>query len=112
VGPNQTSVLTAAAADGVQLRLGNSYRSIDQQIQVRRTNCGTSDYAIYQMPSSQCRPPTAIPGTSQHQKGLAIDFTNCSSRSTACYRWLTGNAARYGYYNLPSEAWHWSTTGR
>ncbi|MGH9112319.1 MAG: hypothetical protein ACRDZN_08480 [Acidimicrobiales bacterium] len=28
-----------------------------------------------------------------------------------CYRWLAGRAASYGLYNLPSEAWHWSTNG-
>ena len=101
-----------AAADRVDLRIGNGYRSIDRQIQLRRQNCGTSQYAIYQKPSRQCSPPTARPGSSQHQLGLAIDFANCSNRSTACYHWLAANAARYGYYNLPSEPWHWSTSGR
>ena len=42
---------------------------------------------------------------------LAIDFANCSTRSTACYRWLSGNAAGFGFYNLPSEPWHWSING-
>ena len=83
-----------------------------RQIELRRQNCGSSYYAIYEMPSGSCHPPTAKPGQSQHQLGLAIDFANCSSRGTACYRWLAANASRFGYYNLPSEAWHWSTTGR
>jgi LAS superfamily LD-carboxypeptidase LdcB len=68
------------------------------------------------MPASQCRPPTARPGTSQHEKGLAIDFTYngrlIRSRSSAGYQWLAANAAAYGFKNLPSEPWHWSTTGR
>ena len=105
------AMINAAAADGVNLRIGNSYRSASHQVQLRRQNCGSSHYAIYQMPSSACRPPTAPPGRSQHQLGLAIDFSSCSSRSTACYQWLNGNASRFGYYNLPSEPWHWSTTG-
>ena len=42
---------------------------------VRRANCGSSNYAIYQMPASACSPPTARPGTSMHEQGLAIDFT-------------------------------------
>jgi peptidoglycan hydrolase CwlO-like protein len=111
VAQQVVDMVNAAAADGVSLRLGNSYRSVTRQIELRRQNCGTSYYAIYEMPSGSCRPPTAKPGQSQHQLGLAIDFANCSSRSTACYQWLRGNASRFGYYNLPSEAWHWSTTG-
>ncbi|CAN5408371.1 hypothetical protein BH10ACT1_BH10ACT1_18640 [soil metagenome] len=106
-----TAMINAAAADGVSLRIGNSYRSVSTQIELRKQNCGTSYYAIYEMPSGSCHPPTAKPGQSQHQLGLAIDFAGCSSRGSACYRWLSGHASQYGYYNLPSEAWHWSTTG-
>jgi hypothetical protein len=104
------AMIAAAAADGVQLG-GSGYRSHERQIELRRQHCGTSDYAIYQMPSSQCSPPTARPGSSLHEQGLAIDFVNCSSRSTACYRWLSANAAGFGFFNLPSEPWHWSIDG-
>jgi LAS superfamily LD-carboxypeptidase LdcB len=112
VAAQVVAMINAAAADGVDLRIGNSYRPVSTQIQLRRQNCGSSYYAIYEMSAGSCRPPTAKPGQSQHQLGLAIDFQNCSSRGTACYRWLAGNASRFGYYNLPSEAWHWSTTGK
>lgn len=104
------AMLNAAAAAGVHLS-GGGYRDPAQQIELRREHCGSSYYAIYQMSASACHPPTARPGTSQHEIGLAIDFENCSYRSTACYQWLAGNAAGFGFYNLPSEAWHWSTTG-
>ncbi|MEM9560981.1 MAG: D-alanyl-D-alanine carboxypeptidase family protein [Actinomycetota bacterium] len=108
-------LLADAAADGVVLA-GGGYRDPAQQIAVRRNNCGTSNYAIYEMPSSQCRPPTARPGRSMHEQGRAIDFTYngriISSRSGAAWNWLFANAERYGLYNLPSEPWHWSTNGR
>lgn len=109
------SLLNAAAAAGVNL-CGGGYRDSAGQIATRRNNCGTSYYAIYQMPSSQCSPPTAPPGTSMHERGLAIDFT-CNgggvigSRSSPCFQWLASNAASYGLYNLPSEPWHWSSNG-
>ena len=89
---------------------GGGYRDSAQQIALRQSHCGSSYYAIYQMPSSSCSPPTAIPGTSMHEQGLAIDFDNCSY-GTSVYNWLSGHAAGYGLYNLPSESWHWSTTG-
>ncbi|MEZ5340773.1 MAG: D-alanyl-D-alanine carboxypeptidase family protein [Acidimicrobiales bacterium] len=104
------NLINAAAADGVSLS-GGGYRSNESQISLRRSHCGSSEYAIWSMPASQCRPPTARPGQSNHEKGLAIDFSNCNSRSTACYKWLASNASSYGFYNLPSEPWHWSVNG-
>ena len=47
-------------------------------------------------------------------EGLAIDFAaggGTLSRGSAGYAWLKANAASYGFYNLPSEPWHWSTNG-
>ncbi len=104
-----TAMIQAAGADGVYLS-GGGYRDSAQQIALRQAHCGSSYYAIYQMPSSSCSPPTAIPGSSMHEQGLAIDFDNCSY-GTSVYNWLSANAASYGMYNLPSESWHWSTTG-
>lgn len=104
------SLLNAASASGLTLT-GGGYRDPSAQIELRRQHCGTSYYAIYEMSPSACSPPTARPGFSQHEIGLAIDFSNCSSRSSACYRWLSANASSYGFYNLPGEPWHWSSTG-
>jgi LAS superfamily LD-carboxypeptidase LdcB len=108
------ALLNDAAADGVML-CGGGYRDPQEQIQLRMAHCGTSNYAIYEMPASQCSPPTAIPGTSMHEQGLAIDFT-CNGGGTVstgdeCWDWLQANAVGYGLYNLPSEPWHWSTNG-
>ena len=69
------ALLAAAEADGFTFT-GGGHRSPERQIELRRQNCGTSYYAIYEMPSSQCSPPTARPGRSMHERGLAIDF-NC-----------------------------------
>ncbi|WNG60001.1 hypothetical protein F0U59_38750 [Archangium gephyra] len=99
-----------ARAAGIHLT-GWGWRSQEEQIQLRREHCGTSHYAIYDMPSSKCSPPTARPGTSQHQRGLAIDFKSMTRKSPG-FAWLKANAARYGFRNLPSEPWHWSTTGK
>jgi LAS superfamily LD-carboxypeptidase LdcB len=109
------ALLGAAAADGVML-CGGGYRDPEAQIQLRMEHCGTSTYEIYEAPASSCDPPTAKPGTSQHEVGLAIDFT-CNgggtvTRSSTCFTWLSAHADEYGLYNLPEEPWHWSTTGR
>jgi peptidoglycan hydrolase CwlO-like protein len=104
------------ASDGAGLNLGGSgWRSSEGQVQTRRQNCGTSDYDVYEKPASQCSPPTARPGQSMHEQGLAVDFTNngslITSRSNPAFQWLSANASRFGFYNLPSEPWHWSTNG-
>lgn len=107
-------MLAAAEADGVALS-GGGFRDPGQQISLRRAHCGSSDYAVYQAPASACSPPTARPGQSQHERGLAIDFTQGGrtlSRGTQGYQWLAANAAGFGFFNLPSEPWHWSTTGK
>jgi len=112
--PQVTRLLNDAAAEGV-IMCGGGFRDPQDQINLRRTNCGTSYYAIYQASSSYCSPPTARPGTSMHEQGLAIDFTCSGSGSVgygdSCHDFLVANADEYGLYNLPGEPWHWSVDG-
>ena len=114
IANNVRNLLEHAARDGIRLT-GGGYRSAASQIALRRAHCGTSQWAIYQKPSYQCRPPTARPGRSMHEQGKAIDFRHngrsVNSRNSTAFRWLAANAKTYGLYNLPSEPWHWSTNG-
>lgn len=107
-------LLSAASAAGISLG-GYGYRDNNAQIQLRRQNCGTSDYAIWYMPPDACHPPTARPGSSMHERGLAIDFqangSFINTHSNPGYIWLAANASRFGFINLPSEPWHWSVSG-
>ena len=114
ISANLKGLLAAADDDGLILA-GSGYRSSDQQIALRRAHCGTSDYAIYNMASDECSPPTARPGESLHESGLAIDFT-CGgvlvTSTDRCFAFLATNAHTYGLFNLPAEPWHWSTNGK
>ena len=108
------ALLKAASRDGIRLG-GGGYRSSDSHVALRRAHCGTSNWAVYRKPSYQCRPPTARPGASMHERGLAVDFTQNGRAlwsNTSGYRWLKRNASKYGFRNLPSEPWHWSVNGR
>ena len=104
-------LLDDAAKAGISLS-GGGFRTRQQQIALRTAN-GCPD--IYTAPSSSCRVPTAIPGRSLHELGLAIDITvnkkAITDRKSPAFKWLTTNAARYGLINLPAEPWHWSITG-
>jgi hypothetical protein len=115
IAGNLRGLLGAAASAGISLS-GNGYRDINRQIALRQQNCGSSQYAIWQMSPSACSPETAIPGRSMHEQGLAIDFTVngqfVNSRGSSGFQWLAANAPGYGFRNLPSEPWHWSSTGQ
>lgn len=108
------SLIAAASADGISLS-GGGYRDRSNQIALRRAHCGSSDYAVFQASASSCRPPTARPGSSMHERGLAVDFTSSgsliTSRNSAAFQWMRANAGGFGLRNLPSEPWHWSTNG-
>nr|WP_281357182.1 D-alanyl-D-alanine carboxypeptidase family protein [Cellulomonas septica] len=97
-------LMLAARAEGVDLHAWG-WRSREQQIALRAQNCSASGV---------CYPPTAPPGTSRHERGLALDFTvggGVVQHGTDAYRWLVEHAPAYGLKNLPSEAWHWSVDG-
>ncbi|MEU4623995.1 D-alanyl-D-alanine carboxypeptidase family protein [Actinoplanes sp. NPDC023801] len=99
-----------ARADGIVIS-GGGFRTKERQIELRKIN-GCPD--VWTAPASSCRVPTAIPGRSLHELGLAVDVTSGGStltRKSKAFAWMKANAAEYGFVNLPSEAWHWSITG-
>ncbi|BCJ49759.1 hypothetical protein Asp14428_12340 [Actinoplanes sp. NBRC 14428] len=103
-------MLADAKADGVVLS-GGGFRTRQRQIELRKIN-GCPD--VWTAPASSCRVPTAIPGRSLHELGLAVDVTadgRTLGADSPGFRWLAANAATYGFVNLPSEPWHWSITG-
>lgn len=114
---------------------GGGYRNQEQQATLRLANCdqvhepgdphadpetptGESlhrQYVIFEAPASSCTPPTAPPGKSEHEAGLAVDLTDAGellTETSPAYRWMTQNGHAYGLANLPGESWHWSTTGK
>jgi hypothetical protein len=66
-------------------------------------------------------PIKAIPGYSNHTKGLAVDFSTTQGgntlgpktaqkdawRNSWFYKWLVANAADHHFAQLPTEEWHW-----
>jgi len=116
IGPAFAKLVAWAAEDGINLS-GGGYRSAQAQINLRRGNCGPTDYDIWEKPSWECTPPAARPGHSLHERGLAIDV-RCNGRlisrySDPCFAWMAEHAPKVGLHNDVShrEAWHWSTTG-
>lgn len=110
IADSTRDLLNLASQQDIPL-CGNGYRSISAQISLRKANCGGN---VWTAPASACSPPTARPGQSMHERGLAIDFT-CNggsvSSGSSCSNFLKANAPDFGLYNLPSEPWHYSSDG-
>ena len=105
-------MMEAAHAAGVNITPESDFRSSAEQAALYEQNC----------PGGKCSVATAKPGTSQHERGLAVDWglngqticypnATCPAGSNAGYDWLMANAKTYGFYKLDSEAWHFSTSG-
>jgi hypothetical protein len=111
IADNLDKMISAAKSAGLSIT-GGGYRSQNAQIALRQKNCnGDTTNA-----NAKCNPPTALPGSSRHNNGLAVDF-KCDGQliqttDNKCFIWLQNNAGIAGLQNLASEPWHWSTDGR
>lgn len=114
LAPPLAAAITAMNADpavGGKLTIVSGWRSNASQIGLRRDHCGTTNYDIYQKPSSACSPPTAIPGTSNHETtnagkpwALAVDLGGPLTAAKSVM-------AKYGLHTpVKGEAWHFELT--
>lgn len=88
------SVVAAAKTDGIDLRITDSYRSYDQQVDLVRRKGLYSQGGL-----------GATPGTSNHGWGLAVDADVTDARTR---EWLQHNGPRFGWVeSVPREPWHW-----
>ena len=93
-----------AATAGGPLCVTDSYRSYSAQVDVYRRKPGLA----------------AVPGTSEHGWGLAVDFCGgIQDSGSAASAWMRANAGRFGWFH-PSwaepaggrpEPWHWEFQG-
>ena len=97
-----TAMRHAAATDGIDLRVIDSYRSWDVQAHAHNEHLAGRKEAN-----------VLPPGESEHGHGLAVDITNGSiiDTSDAEWQWLNANAERFGWYPISNETWHWEFRG-
>ena len=89
---------TAARESDISLRVTDSYRSYEQQVDLVRRKGLYSQGGL-----------AAQPGTSQHGWGLAVDL----DLDEGAQAWMRANAARFGFAeDVPREPWQWTFRGR
>jgi len=105
-------MIDLAWSQGIKIS-GGGFRTHQQQIALRRAHCGAANVFVK---GAQCNPPTALPGFSNHESGLALDLTcegqTINARDNKCFVWLKNNANKYGLINFAKEPWHWSVNGK
>lgn len=119
-----TEFITAAGNEGLSVYLSSGYRSYNDQVANfnRKLNEGmTPDVA---------KKIVAVPGTSEHQTGLACDITDryyerkdSSLENTALYKWMYAHCQDYGFIlrypkdkeditQIIYEPWHFRYVGK
>jgi hypothetical protein len=110
VGPDLRRLIDAAKQDEIKLG-GGGYRSPAAQVRLRKAHCGPTIIDVFVKSPSRCSPPTALPGSSAHERGVAVDFTvngRAITKGTAAYRWLRKHGVEFHFAQTePSEPWHW-----
>ncbi len=93
------------------LIIASGWRSYDKQKELWDQHCDR--HWLVTDPPPSCEPDTAPPGLSMHNTGLAVDFANCRTFDSLCFRWLQKNMPSDLLQNLliGTEPWHWSING-
>ena len=131
VVPYYNKMVAAAKADGISLLAVSGYRSLDRQRAnfTRKINyyqdLGYSKAEATRLASKI----VLMPGTSEHNAGLAMDFGTNGNYTldenfgkTEAYKWLSQHAADYGFImrypadktsitKVTYEPWHWRYVG-
>ena len=119
-------MLVDAEKDGISLWIVSAYRSVERQ--VNNYNNKIEEYVNMGLPREEAVIETskyiAIPGTSEHCLGLAVDLNSLeeSFAQDPAYDWLIANCAGYGFIlrypkdktditGIYYEPWHYRYVG-
>ena len=126
-------MMTAMNNSGIEeIQVSSSYRSYDRQLenlnyQIRAKM--SKDNLSYEKAREEILKTVALPGHSEHQTGLCVDFVQGTTSLTedfensTSFKWLSENAHKFGFIlrypkdktNITSinyEPWHYRFVGR
>lgn len=116
-----------AKKNNINLEITSAYRTKSEQQQIFDSK--VAEFAksgnSYNLAVSMTEKTVAQPGYSEHETGLAIDFSNTSNynKRIELWNWLELNAYKYGFIlrypmgkeyitGIDYEAWHYRYVGR
>ena len=117
----------AALNDNITLKINNAYRSKDEQNQIFESKMNAYENEGYTKEKAyeQTTLTVQVPGYSEHETGLAIDFSNEGhyDENEKMWEWLKNNAYKYGFilrypedkYEITKinyEPWHYRYVGK
>ena len=117
----------AALNDNITLKINNAYRSKDEQNQIFESKMHAYENEGYTKEKAyeQTTLTVQVPGYSEHETGLAIDFSNEGhyDENEKMWEWLKNNAYKYGFilrypedkYEITKinyEPWHYRYVGK
>ena len=125
--PYLQSMFDDARADGLQLFVAAGYRTQEKQQQLLDEKIEAYEYERH--PKSKAKELAeqwvAVPGTSEHQIGMAVDINADTTYSSSddVYSWLAENAYKYGFIKrypadktsitgVINEPWHYRYVGK
>lgn len=132
IAEDLNAMLAAARADGCQPQICSAYRSVEKQVQVFNDTVngwisqGRSFWDAYQRTTQE----VALPGTSEHGIGLAVDIVSnqyaeldAKQAETMEAQWLQEHCYEYGFIlryppekqsltGIIYEPWHYRYVGR
>ena len=131
ISQNLKQMLTDAKKQGIDLMICSAYRSIEYQKNLfyqqvaKQKNAGKNQQQAKEIAATI----VALPGTSEHHTGLAVDIATPTYpvldegfEKTAAFAWLNENAANYGFIlrypkdkqevtKIIYEPWHYRYVG-
>lgn len=121
------AMIEAARNDGLNLWLSSAYRSNEvQKYLFEKETSYYTDMGYSEVQAKElAKKSVAVPGTSEHEMGLAVDFNDVNEdfKYTPEYAWLSDHAAEYGFIqryaeekqaitNIIFEPWHYRYVGK
>jgi len=124
--PYLQDMINAAREEGIYPLVTSGYRTTDYQRKLMEEKIESYVLLGYsrKQASELAKEWVAVPGTSEHELGLAVDINADKSLSTneEVYRWLKHNSYRYGFIlrypenkqaitGISYEPWHYRYVG-